>query len=168
MRLKDKVAVITGAGSGIGRGMAQRFAEEGADIVAADVNAKGAKETAALVRKAGRQAIAVTADVSRRADVQRMFAAAKERFGHYDILINNAGILTWGSILELPEEDWDRVLAVNLKSMYLCCQETARYWVKEKIRGKIVNLGSFNSERAIPRIPHYCASKGGVKLFTAS
>lgn len=166
MRLSGKVAVVTGAGSGIGRGICLRFAEEGAKIVAADYQEKGNEETARLVRERGGDAVTVTADVSKRADVQRIFAKAMERHKGYDILVNNAGILTSGSILELTEEAWDRVIAVNLKSMFLCTQEAARYWVANKRQGKIVNLGSVNSEFAVPGHPHYCASKGGVKMFT--
>ncbi len=166
MRLNDKVAIVTGAGSGIGRGICVRFAEEGANIVAADINRDGAERTAALVGELGRQAVVVTADVSRRADVQRIFTATLQRFKTFDILVNNAGILTYASILELTEEAWDKVMGTNLKSMFHCTQEAARYWVREKRPGKIVNLGSLNSELAIAGIPHYCASKGGVRMFT--
>ena len=166
MRLKGKVAIVTGAGSGIGRGICLRFAEEGARIVAADYQEKGNEETARLVREKGGEAVTVTGDVSKRPDVQRIFARALEHYKGYDILINNAGILTSGSILELTEEAWDKVIAVNLKGMFLCTQEAAKYWVTNKRPGKIVNMGSVNSEFAVPGHPHYCASKGGVKMFT--
>ncbi len=168
MRLQDKVAIVTGAGSGIGRGVCLRFAEEGAGLVAADIDPARAEETSALVRKAGGKAVPVAADVSRRADVQRIFAQALAAFGRYDILVNNAGILTWAPLLEVTEEQWDRTLDVNLKSQFLCIQEAARYWVREKRPGKIVNLGSVNSEFAVVGNAHYSASKGGVKMLTRS
>ncbi len=168
MRLKDKVAIVTGAGSGIGRGVALRFAEEGARIVAADIDGRRAAETVALVGEAGGNAVPVTADVSKSEDVKRLFSEALAAFGSFDILINNAGILTWAPLLELTEEMWDRMLDVNLKSMFLCTQEAARFWVRERRPGKIVNLGSVNSEFAIAGAAHYCAAKGGVKMFTRS
>ncbi len=168
MRLNGKVAIVTGGSSGIGRGVCLRFAEEGAALVVADIDGRRAEETAALVRKAGGQAAPVAADVSRRTDVQRLFAQALSAYGRYDILVNNAGILTWAPILELTEEAWDRVMDVNLKSMFLTIQEAARYWVRERRPGKIVNLGSVNSEFAVVGNAHYAASKGGVKMLTRS
>ncbi|MCH7552856.1 MAG: glucose 1-dehydrogenase [Chloroflexi bacterium] len=166
MRLKDKVAIVTGGGSGIGQGICRRFAQEGARLVIADIDPVRLRETADIVAKDGAEAVTVEADVSQRADVQRIFEAALERFQGFDILVNNAGILTWGSILDLPEEDWDRVLAVNLKSMFLCTQQAARFWVEKGRPGRVINMGSVNSEAALPGIPHYCASKGGVRMFT--
>ncbi|MBI3742863.1 MAG: SDR family oxidoreductase [Chloroflexi bacterium] len=168
MRLKDKVAVITGAGSGIGRGVCLRFAEEGASIVAADVNLKNAQETVAMVTAKGAKATAVACDVSKAADVRRMFAEALHAFGRFDVLVNNAGILSWSPIIEMKEEDWDRIQSVNLKGVFLCTQEAARYWVRGKRGGRIVNLGSVNSEFAALNNAHYAASKGGVKMFTRS
>jgi glucose 1-dehydrogenase len=163
MRLAGKLALVTGAGGGIGRGIAERFAEEGAKVAVADIDGERAHETAALI---GSSAVPLVADVSRRDDVQALLATTLELLGGLDILVNNAGILTWGSILDLPEAEWDRVMAVNLKSMYLCTQEVARYWVGAGRRGRIVNLASLSSELAIAGQSHYCASKGGVKMFT--
>src|SRR5690349_2332290 len=115
MRLSGKVALVTGAGSGIGRGIALRFAEDGATIAVCDIDPERADETVAQVGAQGGAASAFMGDVSQRADVQRIVGGVLETLGGLDVLVNNAGILTWGSILDLPEEDWDRVLAVNLK-----------------------------------------------------
>ncbi len=136
MRLQNKVAVLTGGGSGIGRATALRFAEEGARVVVDDLNQAWADETVSLVAKQGGEAVAVIADVTERAGVRKMFGTAQERFGGYDILVNNAGVLSHASILDLEEEEWDRVMRVNLRSMYLCTQEAARYWVQNRRPGK--------------------------------
>ena len=166
MRLQGKVAIVTGGGSGIGRGICIRFAEEGADIVVADIDEEGAEQTAALVGELGRQAVTVVADVSKRDEVKRLLSDALARFGTFDILCNNAGILRWGSIIDASEEDWDRVMDVNLKGVFLCTQEAARYWVEQGKPGKIVNTDSASAEFALPEQSAYCASKGGVKMFT--
>lgn len=166
MRLKDKVAIITGAGSGIGRGACLRFAEEGAAVVAVDIVPQRVEETVALVTEAEGRAVPVVADVSKSDDVQRLFAEALSAFGSYDILINNAGILTWAPLWELEEDDWDRVMAVNVKSMFLCIKEAARYWMREKRPGKIVNTASISSEYANLGNAHYSASKGAVTMLS--
>lgn len=168
MRLKDKVAVITGAGGGIGRAIAQRFAQEGARVVVNDIVAARAQETAAIVTRAGGQAVAAPGDVTIRADVQRMFATALERFAACDILINNAGILHRAPITDLHEDDWERIFRVNVKSMFLCTQEAARYWIKNQRPGKIVNLGSVTSIRGNSGAAHYAATKGAIKQYTES
>ena len=166
MRLQNKVAVLTGGGSGIGRATALRFAEEGARVVVDDLNQAWADETVSLVAKQGGEAVAVIADVTERAGVRKMFGTAQERFGGYDILVNNAGVLSHASILDLEEEEWDRVMRVNLRSMYLCTQEAARYWVQNGRPGKIINLGSVTSEMGATGLAHYVTSKGGGRQFT--
>ncbi len=166
MRLEGKVAIITGAGGGIGRGIAQRFVEEGARIVVNDILAERADETVALITKSGGEAVAAAADISERAGVQHLLAVAVERWGGYDILVNNAAVLNHASFFDLREEDWDRVMRINLRGMFLCTQEAARYWVAEGRRGRVVNLGSMNAEMATEGLVHYCTSKAGVKMFT--
>lgn len=166
MRLQDKIAIVTGAGSGNGRGIALRFAEEGAHLVVADVSDKGARETAAMIEALGQQALVTLTDVSRRDHAEAMVAQTVERFGRVDILVNNAGIETLVPFLDLPEEQWDRVLDVNLKGTFLCGQAAARAMVAAGTRGKIVNIGSINSQIALKEQAHYVASKGGVMMLT--
>jgi glucose 1-dehydrogenase len=166
MRLKDKVAVITGAGSGNGRGIALRLAEEGARVVVADVNLTGANETAAMIEADGGTALAVPADVSQRAQVEAMVQATTQRFGQVDILVNNAGVETLIPLLDLAEAEWERVLAVNLKGPFLCTQAAAREMVKAGRGGKIVNIASINSAISLAHQAHYVASKGGLLMLT--
>ncbi len=166
MRLQGKVAIVTGAGSGNGRGIALRLAEEGARVVVADVNEPGARETAVLIEAAGGQALVVRADVSRREQVEAMVEAALSRFGQLDILVNNAGVETLIPFLKLPEAEWDRVLAVNLKGPFLCSQAVSREMVKAGRGGKIVNIASINSAIALANQAHYVSSKGGLLMLT--
>ncbi|MFN8475311.1 MAG: glucose 1-dehydrogenase [Anaerolineae bacterium] len=166
MRLQDKIAIVTGAGSGNGRGIALRFAEEGAHLVVADVSEKGARETAAMIEALGRQALVTLTDVSRGDHAEAMVAQTVERFGRVDILVNNAGIETLVPFLDLPEDQWDRVLDVNLKGTFLCGQAAARAMVAAGTGGKIVNIGSINSHIALKGQAHYVASKGGVMMLT--
>jgi NAD(P)-dependent dehydrogenase (short-subunit alcohol dehydrogenase family) len=120
----------------------------------------------ALLTKDGGEAVAAVADISERAGVQYLLAVATERWGAYDILVNNAAVLNHVSFFDLREEDWDRVMRINLRGMFLCTQEAARYWVAEGRRGRVVNLGSMNAEMATEGLAHYCTSKAGVKMFT--
>ncbi|NJN94630.1 MAG: 3-oxoacyl-ACP reductase FabG [Anaerolineales bacterium] len=166
MRLQDKVAIVTGAGSGNGRGIALRLAEEGAAVVVADVNESGAHETAALIEAAGGQALVVRADVSRREQIEAMVQATLERFGQVDILVNNAGVESMRPFLELPEAEWDRVMGVNLKGPFLCTQAVAREMAEAGRGGKIVNIASICSAIALVGEAHYIASKGGLLMLT--
>lgn len=168
--LTDRVALITGAGSGIGRGIAQRLAGFGARVVVADVNEEGGRETVRLVELDGGSALFIKTDVSRKADAEGMVAAALDRFGRMDYLVNNAGLVTMTPFLDLPEEEWDLVMDVNLKGQFLCSQAFARALVRAEHGGAIVNLGSVESEVISASgehcQPHYNASKGGVKMLT--
>jgi glucose 1-dehydrogenase len=166
LRLQDKVAIVTGAGSGNGRGIALRLAEESARVVVADVSERGAQETAAMIEALGRQALVVRTDVSRREQVEALVSAAVDRFGQIDILVNNAGVESMAPLLELPEAEWDRVLDVNLKGPFLCTQAAAREMVKVGRGGKIVNIGSICSAVALAGEAHYIASKGGLLMLT--
>ena len=168
MRLKDRVAIVTGAGSGNGRGIAQRFAEEGACVVAADVDVAAAQETAALVARDGGQAFAVLADVSRREQVAAMVEAARNRFGGIDILVNNAGVESLVPFLDLQESEWDRVIDTNLKGAFLCGQIAARAMVNAQTSGAIVNVASINAKVALAGQVHYTSSKGGLIMLTKS
>jgi NAD(P)-dependent dehydrogenase (short-subunit alcohol dehydrogenase family) len=161
-RLTDRVAIVTGAARGIGLAIAKRFADEGATVVMADVAAATLSEAAAAVPGA----TTVVADVSRKADVARVVEAAAACTGHIDILVNNAGITHACDFLDLTEADFDRVLGVNLKSMFLCGQAVARHMVAHGVRGAVVNLSSVNAVLAIANQVPYTVSKGGVNQLT--
>ena len=120
MRLKDKVAIITGSGSGIGRAAALIFAREGAKVVVADINESSAKKTVEEIEAKGGEAISFQVDITKESQVKQMTQAAKEKFGKLDILFNNAGMQNIGTVLEVAEEDWDRVFEVNVKSVLFC------------------------------------------------
>jgi NAD(P)-dependent dehydrogenase (short-subunit alcohol dehydrogenase family) len=166
MRLQDKVAIVTGAGSGNGWGIALRLAEEGAKIVVADVSEIGAGKTVAMIEAMGGQALLVKADVSQRSQVETIVKTTLQHFGQIDILVNNAGVETLIPFLELPESEWDRILAVNLKGPFLCSQAVAREMAQAGRGGKIVNIASINSAIALPGQAHYVSSKGGLLMLT--
>jgi 3-oxoacyl-[acyl-carrier protein] reductase len=168
MRLQDRVSVVTGAGRGIGRGIALRLAEDGSDVVVVDILADEARETARLIEALGRRSLTIAADVSRGASVIEMTARAVDAFGDVHILVNNAGVFGSKPMLEVTEEDWDRLMAVNLKGPFLCSQAMARHFIDRGIKGRIVNIASVESEVAFPDSPHYSASKGGVAMLTKS
>ncbi len=161
MKLAQKVAIVTGASQGIGLACARRLVQEGARVMLADVREDGAQAAAAL----GDAARFVRADVGVKADVDAMVAATLAAFGHVDILVNNAGVTHAAGFLDLEEEDFDRVLRVNLKSMFLCSQAVAREMVKRG-GGCIVNMSSVNAELTIANQVPYVISKGGVNQLT--
>jgi glucose 1-dehydrogenase len=161
MRLKDKVALVTGAAQGIGFACAQAFAAEGARLVVSDVNSdKGRKAAESLGAAFAR------CDVSRRDQVNDAVAVAVESYGRLDILVANAGIVHAADFLDLKEEDFDRVLAVNLKGIFLAGQAAARQMVKQGGGGSIINMSSVNAVMAIPNQVPYVVSKGGINQLT--
>jgi NAD(P)-dependent dehydrogenase (short-subunit alcohol dehydrogenase family) len=165
-RLRNKVAVVTGAGAGIGRAIARRFAAEGAQVVVNDINAASAAETARAILGAGDSAIDVVADVSDKAQVDRLFDATLERFGTIDVLVNNASLTrTSRHFLEADEAWWDRILAVNLKSAFLCALSAAQVMARRR-QGAIINLSSGGASRAHRGNAAYDAAKGGVEALT--
>jgi 3-oxoacyl-[acyl-carrier protein] reductase len=167
-RLKDRIALITGAASGIGQGIAIAFAREGADIVIADrVSEDKAAATIAGVKKHGRQALFVQADVADEKSVRRMAEAALARFGRVDILVNNAGIFTESLIETLSIEDWDRVMNVNLRGVFLCTRALLGQML-ERRDGRIINIASQLGQIGGTSIGHYAASKAGVIGLTKS
>lgn len=164
MGLEDKIAVVTGARRGIGRAIALALAAAGASVAVADISLEDCQKVVKEIESMGGKALAVRCDVSARSEVEAMVRSTVERFGTLDILINNAGILGFKPFLELTEEEWDRLLSVNLKGQFLCAQAAAREMVKRKW-GRIVNIASVSSggcNIAFPLIAHYTASKGGV------
>lgn len=163
-KLADKVALITGAGSGIGRATALLFAREGARVVVVDVVAAQGEETVAQIRQAGGTALFVPADVTRPADAERMIQTAIDQFGRLDILFNNAGILRRGTIEECTEADWDLVLNVNLKGVFLGTKYAVPV-MKRQGGGLIISTASGAGMQGTARSPAYCASKAGVILL---
>jgi len=161
MRLKDKIALVTGAAQGIGHACAKAFADEGARVMVSDVNEERGRAAAAEL-KAGY----VRCDVSRKAEVTAAVAAAVEKFGRLDILVANAGIVHAADFLDLEEADFDRVLSVNLKGIFLAGQAAARQMVKQGSGGAIVNMSSVNAVMAIPNQVPYVVSKGGINQLT--
>jgi glucose 1-dehydrogenase len=167
-RLAGRVAFVTGGGSGIGRAVCVRLAADGAAVVVADVVPETANETAALLEASGTAALAVTLDVADAAAVEAALDAAWARFGRVDVLVNNAGIMSYKPFLYLTEAEWDRTMAVNAKGAFLCGQAAARRLVKAKLPGTIVNMSSITSEVAIEYQSHYSASKGALRMLTKS
>ena len=161
MKLTDKVAIVTGATQGIGLACAQRMIAEGAKVMLVDIKPEGAEAAAAL----GEQARFFAADVSQKADVDAMLAATLAAFGRVDILINNAGVTHAADFLDVTEDDFDRVMRINLKSMFLCGQAVAREMVKQH-SGCIINMSSVNAELAIPNQVPYVVSKGAINQLT--
>ncbi len=161
-----RVALVTGAAKRIGRSVALRLASEGADVV---VNYRGAKgeadEVVAQIAAMGRRAVAVQADVAKRADVIALFAAVEKEFGRLDILVNNAGMFFPAKFEELTEEQWDRILDTNLKSQFLCSQAAAPI-LRRSGHGRIINFASLGGLLAWPAYTHYCVSKAGVIMLT--
>jgi NAD(P)-dependent dehydrogenase (short-subunit alcohol dehydrogenase family) len=166
MSLSGKVAIVTGAGRGIGRGIALRLAEAGADVVATDVLDDDVCQTANQVRALGRSALALQIDVSQREQVEAMVHSTVDQLGRLDILVNNAGLMSKKPLLEVTEAEWDRLIDVNLKGPFLCSQAVVRHFVGARIRGKIVNIASVESEIAFPDSVPYATSKGGVAMMT--
>jgi NAD(P)-dependent dehydrogenase (short-subunit alcohol dehydrogenase family) len=161
MKLSQKVAIVTGASQGIGHACAERLVREGARVMLVDVRPEGAAAADAL----GDAARFFRADVSIKAEVDAMVAATLAAFGQVDILVNNAGVTHAADFLDLAEEDFDRVLRINLKSMFLCSQAVAREMVKRQ-SGCIINMSSVNAALAIPNQIPYVVSKGGVNQLT--
>jgi len=164
-KLDGKVAVITGAGSGIGRAIALLFARQGAQVCSADLILARAEATAHAIAQEGGQAIAVQVDVSQRSSVQTLAEQVVAEFGRVDILCNNAGIGHTGSILECAEDEWDAVMAVNIKGVYLCSYFFLPYMLAQG-EGNIINMASVLGLGGVPKRAVYSASKGAVIALT--
>lgn len=170
MRLVDKVAIITGSAGGMGKAAAELFASEGASIVVTDVAEKEGEETARAIRETGGKAIFVRANVAKEEEVRHMVNEAVEAFGHVDILYNNAGIMPGddGSVTDISETTWDRILDINLKSAFLCSKYTVPHMVRQG-KGSIINVASFVAFMGCT-VPQdaYTVSKGGMLSLTKS
>jgi 3-oxoacyl-[acyl-carrier protein] reductase len=168
MRLKDKAALVTGAGSGFGEGIVKLFAREGATVVVADINDDGGRRVTGQIEEAGGTAVYVHADVTRPADVKAMVEAAAGAYGGLDILVNNAGYSHVNqSMVEVSETDFDRTYAVNVKAIYLAAREVVPLFRKQG-RGSIVNTSSTAALRPRPGLTWYNGSKGAVNTITKS
>lgn len=162
---QGKIALITGAGAGIGRALAMTYAKAGAHVILADRNAEGLEQTAELLRGEGRDAAPVTADISKPEDVKRLFQAVDEQGGRLHILINNAGFGIWKSPYDLELEEWDSVVNTNLRGTFLCSREAAKR-MKINGGGSIVNISSTRALMSEPNSEAYAASKGGILALT--
>lgn len=167
MKLAGKIALVTGSGKGIGRAIAVRFAQEGADVV---INYNrtpgGAQEVLREVEAAGRRGLIVQADLSNTAQARELVTTTVEHFGRCDILVNNAGTETHAPFWEVTEVDYDRVLDVNLKGVFFTTQAMVQHLIKSKRPGKVINISSVHEELPFPNFAAYCASKGGLKMLT--
>ena len=160
--------MVTGAGSGNGRAIALRLAEEGADLGLIDVNPAGLADTARLARALDRKAVELVADVTQREQVEAAITRGLATLGGLDVFVSIAGIGIRRPFLEMTDEDWDRVMAVNLRGVFICGQVAARVMVGQGRNGRIVNLGSVYAETVTGEMAAYCVSKAGVQTLTKS
>jgi 3-oxoacyl-[acyl-carrier protein] reductase len=166
MRFDGKVAIVTGAGNGIGLEIARAFAAEGARVVVADINAAAGELVAAALVAGGNQAIAVPTDVADEAQVERLVTRTVAQLGQIDILVNNAGVVAHKLLLEMNRADWDRQLAVQLTGPFLTAKHVGRHMVERGVAGKIVNISSVAALMGRVKGGAHCASKAGLTLLT--
>jgi NAD(P)-dependent dehydrogenase (short-subunit alcohol dehydrogenase family) len=164
-RFKGKVAIVTGGGAGIGRATATAFAREGAKVVIADLDEKAGPRTASEITTAGGKAIFVPCDISNGPDVESMVDRAVKEFGGVDILHNNAGVVRYGTVVEMSEEDWDFILNINLRGSFLTCKHAIPQ-MKKRGGGAIVNTASVQAFASQRTVAAYSASKGAILSFT--
>ncbi len=168
VKLSGQVAVVTGAARGIGRAIALALAEEGCDVMVSDLDEGRAQEVAQEIARMGRRAVAIRTDVSKLSDVQRLFEIVLQHFGKLDILVNNAGIIRRGTLEDHTDEDWELVMAVNLRGTYYCSREAARI-MKRQRSGRIINISSVAGKVGdITSAPSYGPSKAAVNALTKS
>ncbi len=166
-RLKGKVAIVTGSNRGIGKGIAIAFAKEGCKVVVnSHKDSKDAYDIVNEIKKLGADAIFVVADVSKEKDMKNLVKKAVDKFGKLDIMVNNAGILVFGTVRELTEKDWDRQMDVNLKGVFFGTKYAVEQMLKQGKGGRIINISSIAGLVGFPGISAYCASKGGVSELT--
>lgn len=168
MKCKDKACIVTGGGAGIGRAISLAFAREGSDVAVWDLNGSNATEVAETISRMGGRSLAEKMDVTKWKEVAASVQKVLEEFGRIDILVNNAGICQVGSIEHMEEEDWDRILDVNLKGVFLC-SKAVMVIMKQQRSGKIINMGSVSGKTGGFAVgAHYAASKAAVICFTKS
>lgn len=167
MRLKNKVAIVTGVASGIGKGTSILFADEGARVVGADINVEEGEKTIHSIQKKGHKAVFVKTDVSKSDQVRSLVDQGVRTYGGVDILFSNVGVVIGNTVVDVSEEEWDHVMAVNLKSMFLCCKYVIPQ-MRERGKGSIVLTSSANGLMAEPALTSYCASKAAIIGMTRS
>ncbi|NKF20723.1 SDR family NAD(P)-dependent oxidoreductase [Solimonas marina] len=166
MKLAGKVALVTGSGQGIGRAIAVRLAQEGADILVEDrLDNDSAHQTLDAVRACGRRGAVIAGDIGRAADDQRVIADGVAQFGQIDILVNNAGVERRADFWDVSEDDYDLVLNVNLKGAFFVTQAFVRHRREVQAAGRVINISSVHEELPFPHFTSYCASKGGMKMM---
>jgi NAD(P)-dependent dehydrogenase (short-subunit alcohol dehydrogenase family) len=167
MQLQDKIAVVTGAGRGIGRSMALGLAEAGANIAVSDIDAAAVEDTVIAIKALGRESLAVPADMGNLDDIDRMIGQAKDTFGRIDIMVNNAGVTRYIYIMDVLEEDWDRIHRVNAKGVFFGMQRAAREMIDQGTGGRIINIASIAGKGySGASNAAYAASKGAVIAMT--
>jgi len=168
MRLKDKIAIVTGGGQGIGRAICLALAKEGCDLVIGDINIQTAEKVAEEIRSLQQKSLAIKVDVSDSKQVNQMVKNTLKEFGKIDILVNNAGIAYQGTIEDMEEKDWDKVINVNLKGTFLCSKAVIKSMKRQRL-GKIINMASFSGKIGGLTVgANYAASKAGIICFTKS
>jgi NAD(P)-dependent dehydrogenase (short-subunit alcohol dehydrogenase family) len=166
MKLTGKKAIVTGGAAGIGRSIALAFADEGADVVIADVQAEKAEAVAGIIRQKGRNAAAITCDVGDSVAVDRMVTAAVAIMKGLNIIVNNAAIISQGVFWEVDDQTWDKIIRTNLSSIFYCSRAAARVMIAQGEGGAIVNMSSIHATLSEPNAGPYTAAKGGVEAFS--
>jgi len=165
MKVKNKIAIVTGSGRGIGKSTVLELAKEGAKVVVSDIDIKECQNVCDEIKKIGSDAIAVKCDISKKSDVDAMIKKTMQKFQKIDILINNAGVVLMKPFVEMTEKDWDFVLDINLKGVFLCTNAVVKQMIKQK-SGKIISVASIAGEVGFMNTSAYCASKAGIINLT--
>ena len=165
MTLRNKIVIVTGGNRGIGRAISLAFAQEGAKVIIAARNETKAREVMDDIKKQGSECLFVRTDVSQSEEVDNLVKATLDEFKRIDILVSNAGIISIAPVVNLQEKEWDEIMEVNAKGVFLCCRAVAKQMIKQK-SGKIINVSSRLGKVGVPRYAHYCASKAAVMVFS--
>lgn len=168
MNLEGKVAIVTGGAQGIGKGIVERYVKENAKVAIFDIDKDMLEATEAEMKSMGGDVMTFTVDVLSKEQSFNAVNAVADKWGHIDILVNDAGICPWADFLEIPEEDWDKVMGINLKGYFLMSQAVGRIMSKQKDGGSIIHMSSVNGLAAEAQIAHYNVSKGGINMLTMS